>query len=151
MKMIIRMFLIAGLVLAGAIQQVPLAQQPKDSTQTKSETPPTPPGPGGTSLPNADPFQSTYKPFPRRTTLIRNATIMTAAGPSIQNGSVLLRDGKIAAAGTTNTSPVDAFVIDGRGKYLTPRIIHVHSHTDDYPSPGVDLHRDGNKATKTAR
>src|SRR5260370_37661474 len=107
-KMIIRIFLVACLVFACAVQQVPLAQQPKDSTQAKSETPPPSPGPGGTSLPNADPFPSTYKPFPRRTTLIRNATIMTAAGPSIQNGSVLLRDGKIAAVGTTSTAPLEA-------------------------------------------
>src|SRR5258708_15168409 len=147
MKMIIRIFLVACLVFACAVQQVPLAQQPKDSTQAKSETPPPPPGPGGTSLPNADPFPSTYKPFPRRTTLIRNATIMTAAGPSIQNGSVLLRDGKIAAVGTSVTAPVDAVVIDGTGKYVTPGIIDVHSHIGDYPAPGVDANSDGNEAT----
>jgi len=50
-------------------------------------------------MPNADPFPSTYKPFPRRTTLIRHVTIMTAAGPAIPDGSVLLRDGKIVAVG----------------------------------------------------
>src|SRR5256885_6313042 len=58
------------------------------------------PGAGGLSVPNADPFPSTYRTFPSRTTLIRNATIMTAVGPSIANASVLLRDGKIAAVGT---------------------------------------------------
>ena len=147
MKPITRMLLVACLVLAGAAQQLPLAQQPKDSSKSSSDTPSPPPGPGGTSLPNADPFPSTYQPFPRRTTLIRNATIMTAAGPSIPNGSVLLRDGKIAAVGTSVTAPADAVVIDGTGKYLTPGIIDVHSHIGDYPAPGVDANSDGNEAT----
>src|SRR5262249_19615264 len=115
--------------------------------QTKSETPPTPPGPGGTSLPNADPFPSTYKPFARHTTLIRNATIMTAAGPSIQNGSVLLRDGKIAAVGTSIAAPADAGVIGGTGTHVTAGIVGVHSHIGDSPAPGVDANSDGNEAT----
>src|SRR5258708_39536917 len=119
MKSITRVFLVAVLVFVCAAQQVPLAQQPKDANQSKPETPSVPPGPGGTSSPNADPFPSTYQPFPRRTTLIRNATIMTAAGPTIQNGSVLLRDGKIAAVGTSVTAPVDALIVDGTGKYVT--------------------------------
>ena len=33
------------------------------------------PGPGAVSTPNADPFPSTYKAFPSRTTLIRNVTV----------------------------------------------------------------------------
>src|SRR6059058_954585 len=147
MKLTIRMLLVACLVLACAAQQLPLAQQPKDSPPRPSDTPSPPPGPGGTSLPNSDPFASTYQPFPRRTTLIRNATIMTAAGPSIQNGSVLLLDGKIAAVGTSVTAPADAVVIDGTGKYVTPGIIDVHSHIGDYPAPGADANSDGNEAT----
>src|SRR4051812_38523539 len=83
---------------------------------------------GGVSTPNADPFPSTYKPFASRPTLIRNVTILTAAGPTIRNGAVLLRDGKIAAVGATVDAPADALVIDGTGKYLTPGIIDDHSH-----------------------
>ena len=116
--------LVAGalVVFACTTRNLPQAQQPRDPAKS-SEATATPPGPGGVSLPNADPFPSTYKPFPRRTTLIRNATIMTAAGPSIQNGSVLLRDGKIAALGTSVTAPADAVVVDGTGKYVwCPRI-----------------------------
>src|SRR6266404_5613984 len=147
MKSITRLLLVLSLVFASSVQQVPLAQQPKDSTQRSSETPPTPPGPGGTSLPNADPFPSTYQPFPRRTTLIRNAAIMTAAGPTIEKGSVLLRDGKIAAVGPNVVAPADALVIDGTGKYVTPGIIDVHSHIGVYPAPGVDANSDGNELT----
>jgi imidazolonepropionase-like amidohydrolase len=72
---------------------------------------------------------------------------MTAAGPSIKNGSVLLRDGKIAAVGESITAPPDALVIDGTGKYVTPGIIDVHSHIGVYPAPGVDANSDGNELT----
>ena len=83
---------------------------------------------GGLSVPNANPFPSTYHPFPSRPTLIRNVTILTAAGPAIHGGSVLLRDGKIAAVGTNVIAPSDAVVLDGTGKYVTPGIIDTHSH-----------------------
>src|ERR1043165_7710054 len=147
MKSLYRISLVACLLLAFSMEQVPVAQQSKDAGQAKPESSPPPPGPGGTSTPNADPFPSTYQPYPRRTTLIRNATIMTAAGPTLQNASVLLRDGKIAAVGTNLSPPADAVVIDGTGKYVTPGIIDVHSHIGDYPAPGVDANSDGNEAT----
>jgi imidazolonepropionase-like amidohydrolase len=83
---------------------------------------------GGVSVPNDNPFPSTYQPFPSRPTVIRNVTILTAAGPTIRNGSVLLRDGKIAAVGASVNAPADAVVIDGTGKYVTPGIIDTHSH-----------------------
>ncbi|HEV8264691.1 MAG TPA: amidohydrolase family protein [Gemmatimonadales bacterium] len=63
-----------------------------------------------------------------RTTLIRNATILTVANGTVQNGSILIRDGKIAAVGTNVTAPADAQVIDASGKYVMPGIIDAHSH-----------------------
>ncbi|HEX2779778.1 MAG TPA: hypothetical protein VHM30_09785, partial [Gemmatimonadaceae bacterium] len=93
-------------------------------------------GAGATSAPNADPFPSTYRPLPSRPTVIRNVTIMTAAGPTIRNGSLLLRDGRIAAVGATVDAPSDAVVIDGAGKYVTPGIIDIHSHVGAGASPG---------------
>src|SRR2546430_6623345 len=144
----IRVAAISCLLRSFATQLVPQTPQPTPSpTPQASPTPAPSPGPGGTSLPNADPFPSTYKPFPRRTTLIRNATIMTAAGPTITRGSVLLRDGKIVAVGTNVTAPADALVIDGTGKYVTPGIIDVHSHIGVDPAPGVDANSDGNELT----
>jgi len=146
MNSMIRVAACLCLLVAFATQLV--SQQPTPSTTPQASPTPAPsPGPGGTSLPNADPFPSTYKPFPRRTTLIRNATIMTAAGPTITRGSVLLRDGKIAAVGANVTAPADALAVDGTGKYVTPGIIDVHSHIGVYPAPEVDANSDGNELT----
>jgi imidazolonepropionase-like amidohydrolase len=124
----------------------PTASAPAPTTQ-RSDTSKPAPGPGAVSAPNADPFPSTYRPFAAQTTLIRNVTILTAAGPTIRNGAVLLRDGKIAAVGATVAAPPDATVIDGTGKFVTPGIIDVHSHLGVYAAPGGDALSDGNEAT----
>jgi len=63
------------------------------------------------------------------TILIRNATVMTVTKGTLQNGSVLIENGKIAAIGKNVSAPADATVVDGTGKYLTPGIIDCHSHT----------------------
>jgi imidazolonepropionase-like amidohydrolase len=104
-------------------------------------------GHGGVSLPNADPFPSTYQPIPASATLIRNATILTAAGPVIRGGAVLLRDGKIAAVGQRVDVPAGAVVIDAGGRYVTPGLIDTHSHVGVYAAPGGDALSDGNEAT----
>jgi imidazolonepropionase-like amidohydrolase len=136
-------------VHAGAAASPLLAQSPvpKPAADTAKKAPPAPPGPGGLSEPNADPFPSTYAARPTRATLIRNVNIFTAAGPLIRNGAVLLRDGKIAAVGATVDAPADAVVIDGTGKYVTPGLIDTHSHLGVYPAPGTAAHSDGNEAT----
>ena len=92
-------------------------------------------------------YSSTYKPLPSRPTLITNATVLTAAGERIEGGSVLMRDGKIAAVGRQLTAPASTVVIDARGKWVTPGIIDAHSHLGVYPSPEVDALSDGNEAT----
>ena len=63
------------------------------------------------------------------TILIRNATVMTVTKGTVQNGSVLIENGKIAAIGKNVSAPADATVVDGTGKYLIPGIIDCHSHT----------------------
>ncbi len=92
-------------------------------------------------------FASTYQPLPSRTTLIRNATVLTAAGPTIQNGAVLLQDGKVVSVGTALSAPTDAVIIDAAGKWVTPGIIDTHSHLGVYPAPGIASQSDGNEAT----
>ena len=60
--------------------------------------------------------------------LIRNATILTVTKGTINNGSILIRDGKIAAVGTNVAAPADATVLDAAGKFVMPGIIDCHSH-----------------------
>src|SRR3954454_1998721 len=72
----------------------------------RNATPPaqeSPKQPAGSAPLVPNPYPSTYKPFPSRTTVIRNATILTAAGPTIERGSILLQAGKIAAVGQNVT------------------------------------------------
>jgi len=78
---------------------------------------------------------------------IRNATILTAAGPTIRNGTIVLRDGKIVAVGANVTVPPEARVVDGTGKFVTPGVIDTHSHLGVYAAPGVDANSDGNEMT----
>jgi imidazolonepropionase-like amidohydrolase len=92
-------------------------------------------------------YASTYKPLPSQPTLIRNATILTAAGPRLTGASLLLRDGKVAAVGADVEAPADAVVVDGTGKWVTPGLIDTHSHLGVYAAPGGDGIDDGNEAT----
>jgi imidazolonepropionase-like amidohydrolase len=65
-----------------------------------------------------------------RETLIQNATILTASHGTINNGSILIRDGKIAAVGANvKARDANARIIDATGKFVTPGIIDCHSHT----------------------
>lgn len=63
--------------------------------------------------------------------LIKNATIMTASHGVIEGGSILIRDGKIAAVGKNGEvrAGANAKVIDATGMYVTPGIIDAHSHS----------------------
>jgi len=60
--------------------------------------------------------------------LIQNATIMTVTHGTIEHGSVLIRDGKIAEVGKSIKAPKDAQVFDAAGEYVIPGIIDCHSH-----------------------
>jgi imidazolonepropionase-like amidohydrolase len=139
--------LLLALLGCAGMAATPTPAPTPTGTVSRDSTTPAPAIRGGLSIPNADPFPSTYVPFPSRTTVIRNVTILTAAGPTIRNGSVLLENGKITAVGATVDAPSDAVVIDGTGKYVTPGIIDIHSHIGVYAAPGGDALSDGNEAT----
>src|SRR5262245_1307913 len=96
---------------------------------------------------SANPYASTYQAPATRATVIRNATILTAAGPAIEGGSILLQNGKVAAVGQTVDAPSDAVVIDATGKWVTPGIIDDHSQLGVYAAPGIESLQDGNEAT----
>src|SRR5262249_7121626 len=75
------------------------SQTQPQADKSASETPPPPPGKGALSKPNDDPFPSTYHAPAAKPFAITNATILTAAGPTIQRGTIVVREGKIAAVG----------------------------------------------------
>src|SRR2546425_7255199 len=93
-------------------------------------------------------YPSTYQRHPNPPVLIRNATIMTAAGQEIQGGSILFKDGRIVSVGTSVQAPSDAVVVDGTGKWVTPGVIDTHSHIGVYAAPGTFAESDGNEATR---
>ncbi len=59
---------------------------------------------------------------------ITNATVWTLAGPNLENATVVVRDGKIAAVGTDVKVPRGAEVIDAGGGSVIPGIFDAHSH-----------------------
>src|ERR1051326_4180405 len=57
------------------------------------------------------------------TVTIRNARIVTVSGSDIENGTVVIRDGKIEAVGASVNVPSGAETIDGRGLSVYPGMI----------------------------
>src|SRR5689334_24859764 len=72
---------------------------------------------------------------------ITNARIVTVSGPVIDRGTVVIRNGLIAAAGANVTAPSDARVIDGTGLTVYPGLIDSYTNlalpeAAPSPSPG---------------
>lgn len=59
-----------------------------------------------------------------QTIAITGGTVYPVSGPPIENGTVLIRDGRIAAVGANVTVPGDARRIDATGKWVTPGFIN---------------------------
>ncbi|MGH1353874.1 MAG: dihydroorotase [Thalassovita sp.] len=59
------------------------------------------------------------------TTLITNVHMIDPEASAIEHGSILLKDGKIAAHGAEIAIPEGVNMIDGRGKYLAPGIVDI--------------------------
>jgi imidazolonepropionase-like amidohydrolase len=78
---------------------------------------------------------------------IKGATVLTVTKGVIANGTVVIKDGKIAAVGRDVAIPEGATVIDAAGKFLMPGIIDTHSHMGVYSWPEVPANSDGNEAT----
>lgn len=118
----------------------------EDATTDKAEVKPL--ATGLDYATNLDPYPSTYQPLPRQNSAIVGATVYDGAGHKIENGVVLMADGKVEAIGGADTPvPAGYAVIDGRGRFVTPGVIDVHSHLGVYPSPGVQGMSDGNEMT----
>jgi imidazolonepropionase-like amidohydrolase len=96
-----------------------------------------------------DPYPSTYRSLPRTDTLIVDVTILDGAGARIDRGEILLRDGRIAAVG--RGLPRDnATVVQGKGRWVTPGIIDVHSHNGTYVLPLTSMDRKASDVSETS-
>ena len=72
---------------------------------------------------------------------ITNARIVTASGPAIARGTLVIRDGLIAAVGPNVNAPADARVIDGAGLTVYPGLIDSNTSLGippPSPAPSVD-------------
>ena len=63
-------------------------------------------------------------PGTAQTVAITGGTVYPVSGPPIERGTVLVRDGKIAAVGASVTVPADAQRIDATGKIVTPGLVN---------------------------
>jgi imidazolonepropionase-like amidohydrolase len=59
---------------------------------------------------------------------IKGATILTITRGVVPNGTIVIRDGKIAAVGPSVDIPRGAEVIDATGRFVSPGIIDAHVH-----------------------
>lgn len=76
------------------------------------------------------------------TFVIRNARIVTVSGATIENGSIVIQDGKIAAVGASVNAPSGAQTIDAKGASVFPGIIDASTNLGlmEIPlgAPGTD-------------
>jgi len=59
-----------------------------------------------------------------QTIAITGGTVYPVAGPKIENGTVVIRDGRIVAVGANVAVPAGATTVDARGKWVTPGLVH---------------------------
>lgn len=69
--------------------------------------------------------QETVYPSPKHfgTTVITNATVHIGNGQVLNNASIVVTDGKIAAVGTNLTAPAGATTVNAQGKHVYPGLI----------------------------
>lgn len=79
--------------------------------------------------------------------LIKNAKIYTMAGEIIENGCILVENGKIKEVGADCVAPLDAQVIDAAGMNVFPGFIDAHCHIGMWEE-GIGFEgADGNEMT----
>ena len=106
--------LLLSLFVAGQdpVEKPPQAAKPAATSQKPAPPKPVPAKPAVSGAVAAGPAIA-----------ITNTRILTAAGPAIEKGTVVIRAGKIVAVGANVSVPAGARVIDGAGKTVTPGFI----------------------------
>ena len=80
---------------------------------------------------------------------IINGTIMTITHGVIQEGMVLIEDGKVKEAGKRHSLPEYCEIIDAHGGVVTPGLIDCHTHISTFGEPRTmpGLQVDGNEGS----
>ncbi|HHY11822.1 MAG TPA: amidohydrolase family protein, partial [Firmicutes bacterium] len=78
---------------------------------------------------------------------ITNGKVVTITNGIIDEGVVLVEEGKIKAVGKDVGIPEGAKVIDAKGKIVTPGLIDAHSHLAVFGEPSVWANADGNETS----
>ena len=79
---------------------------------------------------------------PANTYVVRGATVHTLAGQAIENGVVVIRDGRIAEVGPGVTAPQGASVIDAAGMQVYPGMIDAFGRLGLTEIGSVDMTQD---------
>jgi imidazolonepropionase-like amidohydrolase len=83
-----------------------------------------------------------------QTVAITGAKVYPVSSAPIENGTVLMRDGKIVAVGANVTIPADARRIDAAGKWVTPGLVNANTQIGVYEIGQVRDTRDDNARGK---
>jgi len=78
---------------------------------------------------------------------ITSGTLYTITQGIVEEGSLLVENGKIAALGTNIPIPEGAQVIEAQGKVVMPGLIDAHCHTGVFADGVGSPHSDGNEMT----
>lgn len=63
-----------------------------------------------------------------------HATIVKEAGSTLQDATLVIRDGRIISAGPGGAIPKDAVVVDCKGKYIYPSFVDIYSDYGTQPA-----------------
>ena len=92
-------------------------------------------------------FAAAWSQAQERPVVIKGATILTMTHGTIEDGTVVVDKGKIAAVGKDVQAPPGADVIEARGEYVLPGLVDPHSHLGVYSLPELQANADGNEMT----
>ncbi len=80
-------------------------------------------------------------------TAIRGGKVYTITNGTLENGTVLIENGKIKAVGSKVAIPKGATIIEAAGKTVMPGLIDSHSHLSLFGDPSLPATSDGNEIT----
>ncbi|HQR06528.1 MAG TPA: amidohydrolase family protein [Gemmatales bacterium] len=80
---------------------------------------------------------------------LQHARIHTASGPVIEDGTLVIHQGKIIAIGDARDLPLPegAETRDLKGSVIIPGLVDTHSHIGIFSRPSVPAHQDGSEGS----